>query len=324
MMSPVMQIIVGLVFVLMVLLSTTYFFSAPKQPGLHDNEDDYVGGQTYVVPIVQGVMPFSEGELSIQTANSASAQYVHLPRSNNMAGGAQYSYSFWLSRSNLSSANAANKVIFMRGINRQMQVVTPGKADASGPLNVANKKYGIASYNPSETIVKAPLIRFGSDPSTGVNQLIVEFNSLQQYNQSITITPDILANSVTDYVLVVITFQDMVDMYGYPNGVLFRAFVNNTEVVNTTVATDALRLSDAPLYIYPTMGPSDTSDMRQTLTGGIADLTYYNYSLTQSDITMIYNKGYDTSTYKTPADRANAGAKAQYYRLSLQSELEQI
>lgn len=330
-MSPVLQILLGLLICVVVLLGTGYFFTGPSNSITmqFSSTPDYVGGQSYIVPIIKGVLPMSESEILISTTNYAAPQYIKLPPSNNIEGGAQYSYTFWINRKEMTSAAVKGKHIFMRGVNQKALVLTPGKMVETGvttgtdKMKIATNSYNVAK-NVEATVVKAPLVRFGDSATEAQNELVIEFNSLQDYNQVIRIKPDLYANATASWVMVTLTFQDLIDMYGNPNGVLFRAFVNDTEAINGSVATDALRLNNGPLYILPQMDSTDTGERRSTLTGAIADIFYYNYALGQEEVKTLYASGFNNGAYQTPADRASSNLKNQYYRLSLSSEVEQL
>ena len=329
-MHPVLQIFLGLLVCVVVLLGTGYFFTGPSNSidMQFSATPDYVGGQTYVVPIIKGVLPMSESEIVISTTNYAAPQYIKLPPSNNVEGGAQYSYTFWINRKEMTSSAVRGKHIFMRGVNQKALVLTPGKitdqTSTEDKMKIGENTFRVAKKVDAATVVKAPLVRFGDSPTEAQNELVIEFNSLQDYNQVIRIKPDLYVNGAASWVMVTLTFQDLIDVYGNPNGVLFRAFINDTEAINGSVATDALRLTNAPIHILPQMDSTDTGDRRSTLTGAIADIVYYNYALGQAEATTIYTSGFNSGAYQTPADRASANLKNQYHRLSLSSEVEQL
>jgi hypothetical protein len=328
-MSPTVQIIMGLIICFILLMSVGFFFTSPQKEvnNIFDEQDDYVGGQTYRVPIIEGVLPFSESEIVISTSNAFASQYVKLPRSNNLEGGAQFSYSFWINREDTRSDNVAEKVIFLRGLTQKMKVMTPGDIVANNipgtsTMIVGDNMYSVANSEEDslELMVKCPLVRFGKD----VHELVIEFNSLQQYKHSIPLSLALLENSVNNWVMVTITFEDTVDMYGNAKGVMFRAYINDTEAVSGTVSSDALRINSGPIYVMPSLNSTDNSDSRQTLKGSVADITYFNYALGQDEVKDLYMRGFNSGTYKTPSDRKASALKSKYYRLSLSSELEQI
>lgn len=331
-MHAVLQIFLGLLVCVVVLLGTGYFFISPSKSVemQFSSTPDYVGGQTYVVPIIKGVLPMSESEIIISTTNYAAPQYIKLPPSNNVEGGAQYSYTFWINRKEMTSSAVKGKPIFMRGVNQKALVLTPGRMTdptaiaTPDKMKIGDNTFNVANKVNTATVVKAPLVRFGDSATEAQNELVVEFNSLQDYNHIIRIKPDVYVNGAASWVMVTLTFQDLIDVYGNPSGVLFRAFVNDTEAINGSVATDALRLTDGPIHILPQMDSTDTGDRRSALTGAIADIVYYNYALGQEEVRTIYTSGFNSGAYQTPSDRASSNLKNQYYRLSLSSEVEQL
>ena len=48
------------------------------------------------IPLVKGACSFTSAETEVNTSNPEKSEYVYLPDSNNLKGGAQFSYSFWL------------------------------------------------------------------------------------------------------------------------------------------------------------------------------------------------------------------------------------
>jgi len=335
-MNTIVQVVIGIIICIIAFLSTAYFFQTNSN--IYSlSENDYVGGQTYTVPVITGVLPLSHNELVISTKNPRMAEYLPLPKSINLDGGAQYSYSFWLNRTGLTSDKVDGKVLFVRGLVKKARVMVPGSTAASGGMKVLTNNYNIKSSS-LQTVVKQPLVRFMSttdnmdspDPNkTPINNLIVEMNTLNNPNIVVNIDPNvsgngILSSTLNNWIMITFTFQDMVDMYSKPNGVLFRAYVNDTEVMHNTISADAMRLNDGPIYILPQMNAADTGDSRQALSGNLADITYYNFALEQEDIKQIYAKSFNENSFQTPSSRNSTGQANQYYRLSLASQIERI
>ena len=208
----------------------------------------------------------------MNTSNPRKSAYIYLPQSNNLKGGAQFSYSFWLDIKSYNNTDLSNRVIFMRGINKLME-----------------------SYDNSLPFVACPLVKFGNltaaDSETFDNSYLeVYFNTLKnprakvEFNQSVfEFTRS--TNQNPRWFLITIVFQDYVDFNRAEKGIQVQSFINNNLVYTDIIKNDSLKVNNGDFYITPTITPIESTN------SFYADITYHNYALDVIDIEKLYNKG---------------------------------
>lgn len=255
-------------------MNSTYIpYFLPELTILKDKQtSSIISGRTYKTDktLIQGVLPLSTSEITYITNDKTSDQYVNIPPSVNVDGGAQYTFTFWLNKK--ASPNYKNKAILLKG---QMN-----PADASGTRKVD---------------IKSPLIKFGNNSE----ELEIHFNTLNNKDNKVVVNSDVFKVTAGDaWFLITIIIKDYKDPEenGRANGVQVLVFLNDSLIDSGSVIKgDALKLNNSPMYILPKINNDDYTN----LSGRISDLIYHNYALNQEQITNILNKGPTTSAYKT-------------------------
>lgn len=304
----------------------------------------YLDDKKYTVPIIEGMMPLSQGELMMDTYNIKSEDYLSMPSSSNIKGGSQYSYSFWIQKRSLQ--HMSNKAILLRGVKNkpkyvaQLELVNPvTNASATGTVfdsatipitqsyvdwaNRSSQNYAVSDETINESVlVKSPCIRFGKNQ----DEIIVEFNTLKTPHNSFVIPAQRLINIFNDlkdenkWVMFTFTFADFVNVDGFESGVNICFYVNTTLVANKVIRNDALKVHNhAPLYIMPDSGTSGSA-----ASGNIADITFYNYALKAGDLETVVRKGFNQKTFTTPRMRNALKIKQKYYNLTISNELDML
>lgn len=212
------------------------------------------------------------------TYDMFSANYKKLPPSMNRKGGAQFSYTTWVKFNNLSAENVANKVLFMRG-------------DATKyPYEV---KVGTKATSAMDHVVKCPIVKFGDGP----DKLIVEFNTTTDINARAevsrvpsadeTVRHNVFSLMPGKWTLLTFVFEDS-KRYDEPeDGVVFTFYVNDV-LYHTQRYAGALRTNVGDVHILPG---------GKIVDGFMSDLTYYNYAMTVTDITRVFNKGFTNKRF---------------------------
>ena len=292
-------------FVIMVFIP--FFFQDVKKPGPKAK---------LLEKIIDGVIGLNNGEINISTRNKMAVEYINLPRSNDLKGGAQFSYSFWMKRYGLTNA-AANKILFMRGVKKLNRVVEVGESSNEGSVIMLDNVNYKVERDYSDVVVKCPLVKFGNS----VDELVVQFNTAKSPMNEFRINADLLKILKNDaWYMITITFEDVIGLDGFENGVRYAVYINDSEIYNGTVRDDTLVLNNDNFIMFPRIDNSDHSSLR----GNMADVTYYNYALTKDELTTLVAAGFNKYQYQTPGSRLKKSSKDLYYRLTLKNRNDQI
>lgn len=224
------------------------------------------------VPLSIGMCNFDSSTIELNTSNPRKAAYVNLPQSNNLKGGAQFSYSFWLDIKSYNNKDLSNRVIFMRGINK----LIPG-------------------YDNNLPFVNCPLVKFGNlssadSQSKDKSYLEIYFNTLNNPRSNIKLNQSVFeltrsTNQNPRWFLISIVFQDFVDFNKTEKGIQIQSFINNNLIYTDFIKNDSLKVNNGNFYITPTQTQIDSTN------SFYADITYHNHAINVIDIERIYNKG---------------------------------
>jgi hypothetical protein len=242
--------------------------------------------------LIKGKLPLSSSEIKFNTHNYKSQNYVKVPQSINLDGGAQYTYSFWLNKR--PSVEYANRIIVLRGLKND------------------------------EISIKSPLIKFGNNS----NELVIQFNSTNNDNNEIVLGKNTNIFDITTgdvWYLVTVVFKDAVNYRtNFENGIVVLIYLNGSLIDSGhEYKHDTLKTNDGPLFILPSIN----NQTHHNLNANIADLTYHNYALSQYEIEKIYKEGPNTDEFRTAVQIRNNGLRKdtpQLRDLHMLNELKQI
>ena len=154
------------------------------------------------IPLTIGSCNFDSSKIEINTSNPDKSGYVHLPKSNNLKGGAQFSYSMWIDMKSNTPMKVSDNIIFLRGSLRK-GFLTPN------------------TLSQSDILTKCPMIKF-APKSTDIifPELEISFNTLKEPNNSVLLDEEIftmIQSSIGNprWFLLSITFQDYFDFRSY-------------------------------------------------------------------------------------------------------------
>ena len=282
------QIIFGLVVVLLIYIITLVVL----------NIDNVVESRSITVApkektlIIDGYANSSYlAKRSYNTVNPFVEDFRKLGRSINTHGGAQFTYQFWIKMEDLTVSNYQNQVLILKGDNQKYKIgIYDNKHDP--------KKYTKVDEKGADYYIKSPLIKFGSSHK----EIIVEFNTNRDINyrtrvsmKSDTEDPigkrNVLSLLPLNWYLFTFVFEDNFSLVDTAeNGIKFSFYINDFpyHVVNASsdpkLHNNFLRQNEGNLHILPDMaGINDFIKM--------GNLMYYNYALSQSEISGIYSKG---------------------------------
>ena len=326
--SILLQIILAIVLVLILLLIAYLVF---------EKETVYNSiSLKRVTTVFDGIIDFSNIQASYDTLNKYASSYRNLSPSVNQNGGAEYSYNFWIYMDKnklVSDVKSSDIVLFLRG-NKKVYKYTN---DANCQLS------NIGKY----ILVKNPLVRIKSDGSA----LIVEYNTLTNpdsyrengKNKINCNTKDWndknkgllgiynMDNSIFDkkWFMISIILKEITptdDIFNknktsckiYINGINMLERIVESPYNGSTEGSTTMKHNSAPLYVNPGDIFGDTPDRNPispelSSTLMLADLKYYNYELTEKELSSLYSSGFTKETAKLPS---NNGSTLDPYQIS--------
>jgi hypothetical protein len=244
------------------------------------------------VPVFTGVMNAKSNIGRVyNTFDPSSLTYRRLPQSVNRMGGAQFSYTVWVSFSRgINDADVAGKTLFMRGDNKHFRPLYNSKSGTTENYFAENegKDYTIA----------CPRVSF-----LGANKLAVDVNTDSELRRRFVIGSDapegamqknVLSLIPGHFVMYTFVFEDNVGMDAFERGIRMRFYIND-QMYFTSTAPGALRQNEGPLYLLLDRTPDGREGVDAL---SIADLTYYNYALRDTDVASLYSKGYNAEAFK--------------------------
>lgn len=310
MLNDILQVIVALIVIALmgVIGYSTYnkeaqtFFSDLTKPVVIRKSDK----------LIDGTYGFDKQTAVINTTDTTLGNYRAIVPSINQAGGIEYSYNFWLYFKNdaISTGNNRTIPLFLKGSDQKIKY---------------NSKYNChTSEDGGWYLVKNPLVRVNI-LNGQLSGIVSEFNTIKSPDavRSAPDTPDCVNADMN------IRDRNLFGMYGlqgrsdmddswsmvtlvvretnpssdimFRNEAIVKMYLNGYEYVNKSAdayytndsMTTAMRDNNGNFYINPLPDSSN---------GGIAiaDLTYFNYALTNEEILSLHKNGFNKNTAAIP------------------------
>lgn len=292
------------------------------------------------VMIFDGIMDFSTTQWSFNTYNKALASFKDLTPSINQNGGAEYSYNFWIymNKDNLSNISSSDLVLLLRGSKIKIPYFNNTNCE------IFNK----GSY----IMVKNPLIRIKADGSA----IIVEYNTITNpdaYREHGNNVINCSSGSWYDRNKGLLGIYNL-DNYVYnkkwfmftvvlreitpENDILYKnrtsckMYINGINVLdrivespyNGSYGSSVMKHNRAPLYVNPGdiysksgndgENPFKTQNSNSSLL--MANLTYFNYALTDVDIMGLFDKKFTKAAAMAPIDDNTLGSVEDKYAIA--------
>jgi len=258
------------------------------------------------IPLTIGSCNFDSSKIEINTSNPDKSGYVHLPKSNNLKGGAQFSYSMWLDMKSNTPMKVSDNIIFLKGSLRKGFVTPQTSAQ-------------------SDILTKCPMVKF-VPKSTDIifPELEISFNTLKHPDNSIFLDEEIftmIQSSIGNprWFLLSITFQDYFDFTDSEMGIQIQCFINDHLVKTQTIKNDSIRINNGNFFLTP-----NNDDDEGDPDSFYADLTYHNFALDVIDIQKIYENGVSNSAGCITAKKTSNDAQEKYQALGQYNYLNQI
>lgn len=326
MISVMIQAILGIFIVLILLLIAFMIFNYERLNIIRNSKSI-----KKKVPIFNGIYDYSiYSNIEYNTFLENSNTFRDLAPSINQAGGAEYSYNFWLKidKNHLTQqhTNDDDILLFMRGSKLQI----PYKNDAPGQQNCLLNTLG------KYILVKNPLIRMKHDGTS----IIVEYNTLtnpdayrsdgttlikcdsEKWDDRNAGLLGIYNMTAAEYnnkwfmftvVIKEITPEnDVLNKYKtsckiYLNGInmldrVVEAPFNG--ISDKTPGSAAMKHNKAPLYLNPGNLLSASGENSNIFNDSslsplqMSDLTYYNYAINDNQIQSIFKSGFSKEPFR--------------------------
>jgi hypothetical protein len=213
--------------------------------------------------------------------------FKKIAKSLNSYGGAQFSYQFWMKINDTDSTKYNDVIILLKGVNNKYK-------KALYDPTTFNKING--SETPADYMIKCPCIKFG----TSYQNLIIEFNtnndpnsrmSVDIQNQDNTNRKNLLSLLPNNWYLITYVLEDNYSSaIVSENGISVTLYINDFPYKISNASTDStlknnyLKINDGNLYLFPNL--TSSSEFMN-----LANMKYYNYALTQPNISATYASG---------------------------------
>jgi len=307
MIYSIIQIIFAIFLILMLLFVATMIYNYES---IVNYRNSFVVKKE--VPIFTGIFDFNNAGWVFETYNKTSYSYKELSPSINQQGGAEYSYNFWL-RINQNFSSTNDIVLFLRGSKKQI----PYLSDTNCAI-VDKDKY---------IFVKNPMIRLKSDGTA----IIVEYNTLTSpdaYRENginlincngnwhdknrgtlgIHTMDDNIYKENWFMLTLILKETNPDDDVLYKNKTSCKIYINGINVLdrivespyNGSYGSSAMKHNRGPLYINPGDILADTNQDDRPIKKDddlkMADMSYFNYALTDAEILTLFKKGFNKAT----------------------------
>jgi hypothetical protein len=315
--SNIVQVIISLVLVLILAFIGYAVFNNESVSALKNYNN--VKKETTVF---KGVFDFKSMQDGFyDTQDKSSASYVDLKPSINQAGGAEYTYNFWLYRDSEKLKNATitaeDIALILRGSKRKIHY----NSDSTCLLKNDNDKY---------VLVKNPLIRMKKDGTS----IIVEYNTVTfpdafheggkteigvecsggwfDRNKGLLGIYNIDSTYDKKWFMVTVILQEInpnndilyknkTTCKMYINGILMLDRIVESPYDSLATSSAAMRHNKGPLYINPKKIYNDDDTITTDSSLMMADLTYFNYAVGPDEIELLYKKGFTKGSATIPS-----------------------
>eukprot|EP00798_Chlamydomonas_sp_ICE-L_P010942 gene10942-17056_t len=226
------------------------------------------------------------------TLNEYASNYMPIRPSYNRKGGIQFTYQFWINMRNADSSNVKFRDILLKGDPGVFNYRTVRFADSdfSAATGVTERV-----ENKETVTTKCPRILFGPT----FDSFQIELNTIHDLDARFIIRSvsdpssskgssmrrNALKLAQDKWMLVTFTFEDHVAISAHEEGIIIRAYINDTLYATKEIAS-AMRPNRSRLHLFP--GKSPISNNR------IGNLKYYNRAINHEEVASVFSEGRPT------------------------------
>ncbi len=245
---------------------------------------------------------------------SVAFPFLDVGRSVNRIGGTQFTYSFWMYVENLATIHQTPKNMWYGN----SKAVDDGYVTIGGnryylkdnpplyPLLIKGDRH-VYNYSRQSGIdldyvqgryVMSPMIAIGNPK---FKEICVLFNSVDRVDCKISVkrSPSIDStlrhnlSSITEqsWVMYTFVFSDLAPETGFESGIVVKTYINDT-LYQLDKLNGVLRDNDGNLTLLPNGAPG--TDSTSPCKVMLSTMDYYNYAMSDDQVTRRYNAGYST------------------------------
>lgn len=283
-----LQIVAALVIILVLYIVTLYVLNIDS---IVINTGSEVKAREETVLIDGYAGPSYMYDLDYNTINPMVDNFRKIGRAANSAGGASFTYQFWIKVEEANDELFRNLILFVKGDKKSYNLATYEKVDTTG------SSYKIVDKFPPSIYVTCPMIYFGKS----YREIRVRYNSNNRvYNEVIVnMSPDgeptsrknIMSLLPLNWTLLTFVFEDNYSLVANAeNGIKFTMYVNDVpywiESASSTpiMKNDFLKQNDGNIHFMPNLKVS-TEFVK------VGNFKYFNYPVQQHEVKSTYLKG---------------------------------
>ena len=273
--------------------------------------------------IINGVFPYQQQAI-FNTTDTSNGTYVDVNPSVNQAGGAVYSYNFWLFiPETIENQSATDKtlILFTKGSKNIIKYQSPFRCNTN---------------NEGWFLTKNPLVRLDFN-GRQVDAIIVEFNSISSpdvyhagasladkkcgssnhvnYDENLFGIKNLSSRTglINKWNMITIVVSETTaepnNVFLSSNQVIVKLYLNGYQyldkdgeiVLNEDSLSTAIKSNRGDLILNPGSDIINNHIMRTESKIAISDLTYFNYTLTDLEVTNLFKQGCNKKTALLPS-----------------------
>lgn len=236
---------------------------------------------------------------SYNTGTIAAGNFKKIGRSINTAGGAQFTYQFWMKINDANDDYFKDQVIMLKGDKRKFNLGYYAENGSSG----SSKTYRKVSVNNNQHVIACPMISFLDTYRSFKVRINTNKNPMVDIDIKMNQNPGSISNqnllsllALNNWYLFTFVFQDSFSIpQAAEDGIRFIMYVNETPYVEHNSGTmpelkgNTLKQNEGDLNLFP-------SNINSNNFASFGNIAYYNYALTAQEVLKVFEKGYPTHT----------------------------
>lgn len=248
---------------------------------------------TKIIDGQAGVVALSNKSYNTQVVQAGN--FKKIGRSINTAGGAQFTYQFWMKVDDANDEYFRDQVILLKGDKRRFNVGYYAENAATG----STRTYRKVSEMNDQFAVACPMISFLDTYRSFKVRMNTNKNPMVDIDIKMNQNPGTISNqnllsllALNNWYLFTFVFQDSFSIpQAAEDGIRFVMYVNETPYVEHNSGTmpelkgNTLKQNEGDLNLFPTNTNSNNF-------ASFGNMTYYNYALTPNEVLKVFEKGY--------------------------------
>lgn len=289
-MEIAIQIVLGIVIIVILYIITLIMLSIDSIVA----SSDTTVKPKQMTKIMDGFASISRiNNKSYNTVTPTAESFRKISKSVNTAGGAQFTYQYWIRVEDANDALFKNLVVLHKGDKRKFNV---GYYD-NLPITQSHPNNMLLSTDISVPVIACPMIKFGNS----YRDLNIMVNTTKDpfVNVNISVTPDRTNGSknllsllaMKNWYLFTFVFKDNIAAENTTeNGINLTIYINDTAYYTYTPTdipafrNNTLKQNEGNLYLFPDL--QNGTDFLK-----IGNINYYNYALDVNDVIKVFQKG---------------------------------